>query len=127
LTRSVLEGVAFGLRDSLELMRSVGVGEVGEIRATGGGIKSRLWRQILADVLETSLVTTTTSEGAAHGAAILAAVGAGWFATVEDACRHVVALGDRIAPSPPDDVYRERYAQYRSLYPALTQTFHSLG
>lgn len=127
MTRSVLEGVAFGLRDSLELMRSVGVGEVDEIRATGGGIKSRLWRQILADVLETSLVTTATTEGAAHGAAILAAVGAGWFPSVEDACRHVVALGDRVDPSPPGVVYRERYAQYRSLYPALAETFHSLG
>jgi xylulokinase len=127
MTRSVLEGVAFGLRDSLELMRSVGVGEVDEIRATGGGIKSRVWRQILADVLEASLVSTTTSEGAAHGAAILAAVGAGWFPSVEDACRHVVALGDRVDPSPPGDVYRARYAQYRSLYPALAQTFASMS
>lgn len=126
MTRSVLEGVAFGLRDSLELMRSVGVGGFDEIRATGGGSKSSLWRQILADVLETSVVTTTTSEGAAQGAAMLAAVGAGWFPTVEEACHQVVVLGERVDPSP-SDVYRERYAQYRSLYPALAATFQSLG
>ncbi len=126
MTRSVLEGVAFGLRDSLELMRTVGVGGFDQVRATGGGSKSLLWRQILADVLETTVVTTTTSEGAAHGAAILAAVGAGWFADVEEACRRFVTLGDRVDPSDALPLYRERYAQYRSLYPALAPTFHSL-
>ncbi|MEX2203561.1 MAG: xylulokinase, partial [Actinomycetota bacterium] len=79
LTRSVLEGVAFGLRDSLELMRALGVTGSTQIRATGGGSKSSLWRQILADVLGTDVVTTSTSEGAAEGAAMLAAVGSGWF------------------------------------------------
>lgn len=125
MTRSVLEGVAFGLRDSLELMRAVGVDEVDEIRATGGGSTSPLWRRILADVLETTLTTTTTSEGAAQGAAMLSAVGIGWFPTVEEACRRVVTLAERVEPSRPADVYRERYAQYRSLYPALAETFHS--
>ncbi|MGZ8567469.1 MAG: xylulokinase, partial [Actinomycetota bacterium] len=99
MTRSVLEGVAFGLRDSLELMRSVGVGGFEEIRATGGGSRSPLWRRILADVLETTVVTTTTSEGAAQGAAMLAAVGVGWFPTVQDTCREVVVLGERVGPS----------------------------
>jgi xylulokinase len=128
MTRSLLEGVAFGLRDSLELMRSVGVGGLEEIRATGGGSTSSLWRRILADVLETSVVTTTTSEGAAQGAAMLAAVGIGWFSTVEDACRQLVELGERVDPTPiAADVYRERYAQYASLYPALAETFHSMG
>ena len=123
----MLEGVAFGLRDSLELMRSVGVEMFEEIRATGGGSKSPLWRRILADVLETTVVTTTSSEGAAQGSAMLAAVGVGWFATVEDACRRMVVLGDRVDPTPRTaDVYRERYARYRSLYPALAPTFHSM-
>ncbi|MGZ8652675.1 MAG: xylulokinase [Actinomycetota bacterium] len=128
MTRSVLEGVAFGLRDSLELMRSVGVGGFEEIRATGGGSKSALWRRILADVLETTVVTTTTSEGAAQGAAMLAAVGVGWFPTVQDMCREVVVLGERVGPSAATTgVYRERYARYRELYPALAPTFHSMG
>ncbi|MEO8422925.1 MAG: xylulokinase [Actinomycetota bacterium] len=127
MTRSVLEGVAFGLRDSLELMRSVGVGAFEEIRATGGGSKSPLWRHILADVLETTVVTTTASEGAAQGAAMLAAVSAGWFPTVEDACRQVVVLGERVDPSPTlTDAYSERYGRYRALYPALAPTFHSM-
>ncbi|MGZ8642069.1 MAG: xylulokinase [Actinomycetota bacterium] len=127
MTRSVLEGVAFGLRDSLELMRSVGVGGFEEIRATGGGSRSPLWRRILADVLETTVVTTTTSEGAAQGAAMLAAVGVGWFPTVQDMCREVVVLGERVGPSAATtDVYRERYVRYRELYPALAPTFHSM-
>jgi xylulokinase len=126
LTRSVLEGVAFGLKDSLELMRTVGVTGFDEIRATGGGSKSVLWRQILADVLEMPVMTTTSSEGAAQGAAMLAATGAGWFADVQDACRTLVTLGERVEPAPAD-VYRERYAQYRSLYPALAPTFRSIS
>jgi xylulokinase len=125
MTRAVLEGVAFGLRDSLELMRDVGVTGFDEIRATGGGSASALWRGILADVLEMPVVTTTTSEGAAQGAAMLAATGGGWFANVKDACRALVTPGERVDPSP-SDVYRERYTQYRALYPALAPTFHSL-
>jgi len=125
LTRSVLEGVAFGLRDSLELMRATGLGLPTEIRATGGGSTSALWRQILADVLEMSVATTSTSEGAAQGAAMLAAVGSGWFPSVEDACRTWVTLGEATDPSDPAS-YRELYARYRELYPALAPTFQAL-
>jgi xylulokinase len=125
LTRSVLEGVAFGLRDSVELIRGMGLELPVEIRATGGGSTSPLWRQILADVLETSIVTTSTSEGAAQGAAMLAAVGSGWFPTVEEACRTWVRLGDPTEPTDPVP-YREAYARYRELYPALAPTFHAL-
>jgi len=126
MTRSVLEGVAFGLKDSLELMRAVGVTGFDEIRATGGGSKSALWRQILADVLELPVITTTTSEGAAQGAAMLAATGVGWFAIVQDACRSLVTPAERVEPAG-SDVYRERYAQYRALYPALAPTFHAIA
>jgi xylulokinase len=127
MTRSVLEGVSFGLRDSLELMRLVGVGRVDEVRATGGGSKSASWRQMLADVFDTTVVTTTTSEGAAPGAAMLAAVGVGWFPAVEEACRQLVTLGERVGPSGASAEYRERYARYRMLYPALAETFHVMG
>jgi xylulokinase len=123
LTRAVLEGVAFGLRDSFELMRSVGVPRTSEIRATGGGSASPLWRQILADVLETSIATTSTSEGAAQGAAMLAAVGAGWFPSVADACRACVRLGEATESSGSTS-YEEPYDRYRELYPALAPTFH---
>jgi xylulokinase len=124
LTRSVLEGVAFGLRDAFELIRAMGLGLPTEIRATGGGSTSPLWRQILADVLEMSVVTTSTSEGAAQGAAMLAAVGAGWFPTVEDACRAWVRVGEATEPNEQAS-YQEPYARYRELYPALAPTFHA--
>ena len=125
LTRAVLEGVAFGLRDSLELMLATGLPHPTEIRATGGGIRSALWRQILADVLGAAIVTTTGAEGAAQGAATLAAVGAGWFETVQDACRALVRTGETTPPSEAAGLYSRAYARYRELYPALAATFHA--
>ena len=125
LTRAVLEGVAFGMRDSLELMRAAGIQPPDQIRATGGGSRSALWRRILADVLGASIVTTPTAEGAAQGAATLAAVGAGWFDTVQDACRALVRIGETTPPSETGDAYTNAYARYRELYPALAATFHA--
>jgi xylulokinase len=125
LTRAVLEGVAFGLRDSLELMLAAGLPHPTEIRATGGGIRSALWRQILADVLGAAIVTTIDAEGAAQGAATLAAVGAGWFDTVQDACRALVRTGETTPPSEAAGAYTRAYARYRGLYPALAATFHA--
>ncbi len=79
LTRAVLEGVAFGLRDGLDLMVEAGMPAPTEIRASGGGTASPLWRQVLADILDAEIATVSTTEGAAYGAALLAAVGGGWF------------------------------------------------
>jgi xylulokinase len=127
MVRAVMEGVAFGLRDGLELMRDAGIGDVAQIRASGGGIKSPLWRQILADVLGAGLVTVNTPEGAAYGAGVLAAVGTGWHPTVQDACAAWITVGE---PTPPgSDVarYDEAYPRYRALYPALAPTFHELA
>ena len=126
LARAVLEGVAFGLRDGLDLMGEVGV-RASEVRVTGGGSRSPLWRQILADVLEADVRTTSTAEGAAQGAAILAAVGAGWFASVDAACDAFVSVGEALAPTEAVPAYREAHARYRGLYPALAPTFHALG
>jgi xylulokinase len=125
-TRAVLEGVAFGLRDSLELMRSIGLADASEIRATGGGSRSPLWRQIVADVLGTSVVTTSSTEGAAQGAAMLAAVGVGWFESVESACRVLVEVGDAVEPSDDAAAYRGPYDRYVELYPALAEIFHAI-
>jgi xylulokinase len=125
LTRAVLEGVAFGMRDSLELMRAAGIQPPDQIRATGGGSRSALWRRILADVLGASIVTTPSAEGAAQGAATLAAVGAGWFDTVQDACRALVRIGETTPPSETGGAYTNAYARYRELYPALAATFHA--
>jgi xylulokinase len=125
-TRAVLEGVAFGLRDSLELMRSIGLSGASEIRSTGGGSRSALWRQILADVLGSAIVTTSSTEGAAQGAAILAGVGVGWFGSVEEACRAQVEVTESVEPSEDARVYPELYERYRGLYPALVETFHAI-
>ena len=79
MTRAILEGVAFGLKDSFELIKHSGLGEIRQVRISGGGAKSLLWREILASVFEIPLVTVDALEGAAYGAALLAAVGAkGW-------------------------------------------------
>lgn len=124
MTRSVLEGVAFGLRDGLDLMVEAGMPVPAQVRASGGGTASALWCQILADVLEAEIVLPATTEGAAYGAALLAAVGSGWFATVEEAADAVVLT--TLAASPGQDVqgYAEAHARYRALYPALAPVFH---
>jgi xylulokinase len=125
LTRAVLEGVAYGLRDGLDLMVGAGLAPPGQLRAAGGGTRSRLWRQILADVLGTEVATVGAEEGAAYGAALLAAVGSGWFADVEEACRSVVEVRPAAGPSGSQDAYREGHARFRGLYPALAPTFHA--
>jgi xylulokinase len=127
MTRAVLEGVAFGLKDGLDLMVSAGLSTPGQIRASGGGIRSRLWRQILADVLDAEIATVATEEGAAYGAALLAGVGAGWFETVEEACAATVDVTPTANPSGQGTVYRESHSRFRDLYPALSPTFHAMG
>jgi xylulokinase len=127
LTRAVLEGVAFGLRDGLDLMVEAGMPAPAQIRASGGGTVSPLWRQILADVLGAEIASVNTSEGAAYGAGLLAAVGAGWFATVEEAAAACVTATPAASPGPDAAAYADLHAIYRELYPALAPTFHRLG
>jgi xylulokinase len=123
LTRAVLEGVAFGLRDSFELMKEAGLADINQVRVTGGGAKSPLWRQILADVLGIELVTVNTAEGAAYGAAVLAATGAGAYPDVASACGEIIKLTGSTIPSPATATYQEMYPLYRELYPALRSSF----
>jgi xylulokinase len=123
MTRAVLEGVAYGLRDSFELMKEAGLAEINQVRITGGGARSLLWRQILADVFNAELVTVNTTEGAAYGAALLAATGLGAFPDVESACATLVRRTDSTAPGPATSIYDELYPLYRELYPALRPTF----
>jgi xylulokinase len=126
LTRAVLEGVAFGLRDGLDLMLGAGMPMPDQIRASGGGTASPLWRQILADVLGAEIATVDTTEGAAYGAGLLAAVGVGWFPTVEAATDALVKAVPVAAPGPDAPAYSEAHAIYRDLYPALAPTFPRL-
>lgn len=126
MTRAVLEGVAFGLRDSFRLMQSTGL-EIRQVRVSGGGAQSALWRQILANVLDTALVTVNTTEGAAYGAALLAGVGAGAWESVPAACKATIRVVERTEPQPEIVArYDELYSLYRDLYPALSPTFHAL-
>lgn len=123
-TRAVLEGVAFGLKDSFELMKSSGLGEIRQARVSGGGAKSPLWRQILADAFGCELVTVNTTEGAAYGAALLAAVGAGKYPSVEAACETAIQVtGSTLPDSKQASAYEQVYPLYRGLYPALKPTF----
>jgi xylulokinase len=124
LTRAVLEGVAFGLRDGLDLMTSAGMPAPTVIRASGGGIASPVWRQILADVLEAEIAIVATTEGAAYGAGVLAAVGAGWFDRVGAATAAWVTTTTGASPGPDVAAYRDRHSAYRELYPALAPVFH---
>jgi xylulokinase len=128
MTRAVLEGVAFGLRDSFELMKAAGLAEIRQVRVSGGGARSILWQQILADVLNVELVTVNTTEGAAYGAALLAGVGAGAWPDVDAACQRTVRqTGIRGPRSGISAVYDRAYGYYRQLYPALKAILHGLG
>ena len=124
LTRAVLEGVAYGLRDGLDLIVGAGVPAPSQIRASGGGIASPLWRQILADVLGAEIATVPTTEGAAYGAALLAAVGAEWHPTVRSATDAWVHATPVAEPGPDARAYADGLKAYRSLYPALSPVFH---
>jgi xylulokinase len=127
LTRAVLEGVAFGLRDSFELMKEAGLAEIRQVRVTGGGARSSLWRQILADVLGAELVTVSSVEGAAYGAALLAATGAGIFVDVPAACTTAIQITGSVEPGSAAPIYQELYPLYRSLYPILSSNFKAIA
>ena len=126
LTRAVLEGVAFGLRESLELMRAQNVTPT-EVRVSGGGAQSALWRRILATVLDTSLIHTTTPHGAAVGAALLAGVGSDVFADVPTASQAAVQVKGRTTPTDDTARYDALFERYQALYPALTDPFDALA
>jgi xylulokinase len=119
LVRAVLEGVAYGLRDSLELLAELGE-RPGSARVSGGGARSPLWLQIVASVLGVPLERPVVEEGAAFGAALLAGVAGGAFASVADAVGATVTVRDTTAPDPEwSQVYAHGYERFRALYPAL--------
>lgn len=128
MTRAVLEGVAFGLKDSFTLIQNAGLGSLTQIRASGGGTKGALWRRIMASVLGTELVTVTTTEGGAYGAALLAGVGAGVWSDVSSACRQSIRITGSTSPDEKEaQTYHESYAVYGELYPALRTSFQKLA
>ncbi len=127
MARAVLEGVSFGLRDSLEIMKSMNI-SIGNARASGGGAKSQVWRQIQADVFGLPLSTIAIDEGPALGAALLAGVGAGIYSGVEEACDAVVKTSGATRVNEENAaIYDRLYASYAGLYPALKDTFARLS
>jgi xylulokinase len=128
MTRAVLEGVSFGLKDSFTLIQNAGLGEIRQVRASGGGTKGALWRQIMASILEVELVTVNTTEGAAYGAALLAGVGAGTWTDVPSACKTCIKITGSTQPDTSQvAAYRKAYPLYRELYPALKSSFARMG
>ncbi|MGI9643559.1 MAG: xylulokinase [Acidimicrobiia bacterium] len=125
MTRAVMEGVAFGLRDSAELIRAVA--PLGEIRASGGGASSQLWLQILADVIGLPVRVVGTPEAAAHGAALLAATGFGAFGTVAEATTASIEVGAPIEPGADVGVYGEAYGIFTDGYPTVSGLSHRLS
>ena len=126
MTRAVLEGVAFGLKDSFTLIDQAGLPDEFEVRISGGGAKSPIWQGIIADVLAAPLVNINTTEGGAFGAAILASVAAGVFADAASACDVMIQTEESVAVGDDIAAYAERYKIYRSLYPTLKDTFARL-
>jgi xylulokinase len=127
LIRSILEGVAFSLKDSLEIFAELKI-PVREIRASGGGSRSPLWRQIQADVYGREVVSLRESEGSAFGAALLAGVSSGVYNSVEEAAREAIQVREHVPPHAGNArLYTRQYQVYRQLYPAVRELAHELG
>jgi xylulokinase len=123
LVRSLLEGVTFGLRDSLEIIRGMNI-PVGEIRALSGGARSPFWRRMMADVFKAPVVCNKIEEGAAYGVALLAGVGTGVWKSVEEACDACVGTTRPVAPdAAASAVYDRRYPLWQQMYRSLRGDF----
>jgi xylulokinase len=126
MTQAVLEGVAFGIRDALEIARSLGL-PIRRSKICGGGAKSLLWKEIFANVLNLELESVETEEGPGYGGAILAAVACGAFASVQEAAEQLVRVTSTVKPDKETAArYKARYQVYRQLYPAMKPVFGSL-
>ncbi len=126
LTQAVLEGVAFAIRDSLEVAKSLGL-EISSSRLCGGGAKSPLWKRILANVLNLRLESPASEQGPGMGGAMLAMVACGIFPDVETACRTLVHISSAVEPETDlVEKYEKRYRQFKQIYPALKELFPKL-
>ncbi len=127
MVRSVLEGVSYAMRDSLAIIQELGV-PVRQIRASGGGSKSALWRQIQADVFGQNVATINAEEGPAYGVALLAAVGAGAFKNIEEACAATIRVVKETTPNKSAKKYHDRaFPVYQGLYRSLRDDFKRIS
>ena len=123
MTQAVLEGVAFGLRDSLEVARSLGV-QIERTKICGGGAKSPLWKRIIANVMNLKVDVIESEEGPGYGGAILAAVGCGEYESVEEAAGKLVKVTGTVEPEAELVAkYEEKYQKFRKIYPAVKGLF----
>lgn len=124
-TRAVLEGITFSLKDSQVLMEEKAGKSFKKIISVGGGAKNKEWLQIQADIFDATIVTMGTEQGPAMGAAMIAAVGAGWFADLKECASVVVSYKDEIHSIPENvEKYKNSYKKYREIYPATKDFFH---
>ena len=124
MCRSVMEGVTFSLRDTIEILRDSNGLTVSQVRAMGGGAKSALWRQIQADVYNASVVTMNMEEGPAAGAAMMAATGSGYFASIQESCQAILKVQSVTEPIAANAaMYNDYYQTYRALYADLRERF----
>ena len=127
LIRSVLEGITFGMRDQIEIMRAKGV-PIREVRASGGGAASAFWRQMQADMYHAKVVTINTQEGGALGVALLAAVGIGLYKSVPEACQAAIKVTDTLRPHKATaKAYDRLYPTFQSLYQSTQDECHTLA
>lgn len=127
MTQAVLEGVAFALRDSFEIAKSLGV-KIERTRINGGGAKSPLWCKIVANILNVKVDKINSSEGPAFGAAILAAVGCGKYASVEEATEKLIKVIDTTEQDPQlVELYNKKYQVFKELYPTLKDMFDKMA
>ena len=123
MTQAVLEGVAFAIRDSFEIARSLGI-PITRTKICGGGAKSPLWRKIMANVLGIPVDIMKSEEGPGLGGAMLAAVACGEYPSVEEAAAHIVKVVDTVEPDPElVEKYEARYQQFRQIYPTCKELF----
>ncbi len=126
MLQAVLEGVAFAIRDSFEVAKSLGV-NIPRSNICGGGSKSPLWKTMLANILGIPLDMVSTEQGPGYGGAILAMVAAGEFASVQEACSALISVADTVEPDPQlAALYEERYQQFKQIYPACKALFGRL-
>ncbi len=127
LIRSLLEGVTYGMRDALEIMKAMNI-PISQVRASGGGARSAFWRQLQADIYNQPVVITNASEGPAYGVALLAGVGTGVWKNVEEACKRSIKQVEKITPKAKSAaLYAKHYEVYRKLYGDLKDRFAEIA
>ena len=123
MTQAVLEGVVFGLRDSFEVAKKLGI-QIERTKICGGGAKSPLWRQMVADILNIKVDIPKSEEGPSMGGAMLAAVACGEYASVEEAAEKIVEVVDTVEPIPENAArYEKQYQKFRRIYPTVKELF----